>query len=269
MDWTPEAEEAVSKVPFFVRKRVRQRVEQEAAAAGQSRVTLALVKAAQARYLAGMAKEVRGYQIDQCFGPSGCPHRASPGDRLLVRIRDLLEAADLLGFLRRTVEGELKFHHEFRISLADCPNACSQPQIKDIGIIGACGPVVAEATACTQCGACVDACREGAVRLDPDSSGPLIDMSACLLCGRCPAACPTECLALGARVFRVQLGGKLGRHPRLARELPGVYDEEAVLAVVAQCLEFYKRRSRGGRRFAELLSDEILEAYLREGRFPD
>jgi dissimilatory sulfite reductase (desulfoviridin) alpha/beta subunit len=107
------------------------------------------------------------------------------------------------------------------------------------------------------------------VRLDPDSPGPLIDMSACLLCGRCPAACPTECLALGARVFRVQLGGKLGRHPRLARELPGVYDEEAVLAVVAQCLEFYKRRSRGGRRFAELLSDEILEAYLREGRFPD
>ncbi len=32
MKWTPEAEKAVKKVPFFVRKRVRARVEKEAAA---------------------------------------------------------------------------------------------------------------------------------------------------------------------------------------------------------------------------------------------
>ena len=29
---------------------------------------------------------------------------------------------------------DLKFHHEFRVTVADCPNSCSQPQIKDIGI---------------------------------------------------------------------------------------------------------------------------------------
>jgi anaerobic sulfite reductase subunit C len=269
MQWTPEAEQAIAKVPFFVRKRVRQRVEGEAAEAGQTLVTLAIVKTAQARYLSGMAKEIRGYQLDQCFGPSGCPHRAVAGDQLLTRIRDLLEGADLLGFLRQTVDGELKFHHEFRISLADCPNACSQPQIKDIGILGACGPALGDAAACTQCGACVEACPEQAVRLDEAVGAPVIDMPACLLCGRCPAACPTGSLTPGLRGYRVQLGGKLGRHPRLARELPGVHSEDEVLGIVAQCLDFYKRHSRNGQRFAELLSDAVLEAYVRQGRFPD
>lgn len=269
MQWTPEAEQAIAKVPFFVRKRVRQRVEREAAEAGQALVTLEIVKTAQARFLSGMAKEIRGYQLDQCFGPSGCPHRAVVGDPLLARLRDLLEGADLLGFLRQTVTGELKFHHEFRVSLADCPNACSQPQIKDIGILGACAPALGDAAACTQCGACVEACPEQAVRLEAATGAPVIDLPACLLCGRCPGACPTGSLTRGLRGYRVQLGGKLGRHPRLARELPGVRSEDEVVDIVARCLAFYKRRSRNGRRFADLLSDEDLETFIRQGRFPE
>ncbi len=58
-------------------------------------------------------------------------------DELYRRLEELLQSEDLLGFLRQRVRGDLKFHHEFRISLADCPNACSQPQIKDVGILGA------------------------------------------------------------------------------------------------------------------------------------
>ena len=34
MDWTDEAKEAVSRIPFFVRKRVRRMVEEEAASSG-------------------------------------------------------------------------------------------------------------------------------------------------------------------------------------------------------------------------------------------
>ena len=45
MEWTPEAETAIKKVPFFVRKRVRARVEKEAAAGNRPRVSLADVKA--------------------------------------------------------------------------------------------------------------------------------------------------------------------------------------------------------------------------------
>jgi hypothetical protein len=41
MKWTSEAEAAVKKVLFFVRKKVRQRVENEAAASGKKIVSLA------------------------------------------------------------------------------------------------------------------------------------------------------------------------------------------------------------------------------------
>ena len=41
MKWMPEAEEAIKKVPFFVRKRVRARVENEAKEGGKQAVFLA------------------------------------------------------------------------------------------------------------------------------------------------------------------------------------------------------------------------------------
>lgn len=253
MKWSPEAEAAVGKVPFFVRKRVRARVEEDAARAGKETVNLADVKATQARYLSGMASEIKGYQIETCFGPGGCPNRAIISDGLLEQIETLMKKEDLLGFLRQRVKGDLKFHHEFRIALADCPNACSQPQIKDIGIIGAGAPRLTEA-ACSQCEACLEACREDAIALEGDPEYPQIDFSRCLHCGKCIQVCPTGTLAEGARGFRVQLGGKLGRHPRLARELPGIYSQQQVLQILAACLRFYKQHSRHGERFGQILS---------------
>ena len=95
MKWTSEAEAAIKKVPFFVRQRVRARVEKEAAGEGKPAVTLAEVKATQRRYLNNMEVEMRGYQLDSCFGPSGCPNRAIQGDGLLPRIQALLEEAEV------------------------------------------------------------------------------------------------------------------------------------------------------------------------------
>jgi anaerobic sulfite reductase subunit C len=252
MKWTHEAEEAIKKVPFFMRKRVRTRVEEEAKEAGQKMVSLAEVRAAQARFLTSMKSEIKGYQLETCFGPSGCPNRAAVSNSLLERIELLLKNEDLLGFLSQKVKGGLKFHHEFKISLADCPNACSQPQIKDIGIIGACTPRLTDET-CTQCEACVAACQEDAIRLDPEKACPAFDYSRCLSCGRCAKVCPTGAIAEGKKGFRVQLGGKLGRHPQLARELSGIYSEDQVLAIIKDCLRIYKARNKQGERFGQIL----------------
>ncbi len=261
MQWTAEAEEAVKKVPFFVRKRVRSRVEKEAAAAGKTRVTLADVKTTQKRFLSNMSSEIKGYQLDTCFGPGGCPNRAVEGDALLEKIEALLKREDLLGFLQREVTGDLKFHHELRVTVADCPNACSQPQIKDIGVIGASVPVLTEAD-CTRCEACVAACKEDAVVLDDATDAPDIDAGRCISCGQCIRVCPTGTIAEGQRGFRVQLGGKLRRHPRLARELPGIFSEAAVLEIVRACVEFYKRNSRNGQRFAEIMTDAVFDEFV-------
>jgi anaerobic sulfite reductase subunit C len=263
MKWMPEAEEALKKVPFFVRKRVRERVEKEAQEAAKSVVLLADVKATQMRYLSSMSSEIKGYQIATCFGPSGCPNRAINSDQLLARIEAEVKAQDLLGFLKQTVEGDLKFHHEFRITLADCPNACSQPQITDIGIIGACAPVVSSQP-CSLCEACVEACREDAIRLDTEKRIPLINTDRCLKCGKCIPACPTGTLAEGQKGFRVQLGGKLGRHPQLARELPGVYGENTVIEIVKDCLRFYKNNSRHAERFGHILTPAAFDAFATQ-----
>ena len=260
MDWSKEAENAVKKVPFFVRKRVKARVEKDAREAGKKEVSLADVKTTQARYLKSMASEIKGYQVETCFGPSGCPNRAIVSDQLLEQLETLLKKEDLLGFLKKHVKGDLKFHHEFRVTLADCPNACSQPQIKDIGIIGACSPELTN-EACTQCEACVEACREDAITLNLQDECPLIDYAKCLYCGKCMQVCPTGTIVEGAKGFRVLLGGKLGRHPRLAEELPGIYSEQQVLEIVKDCLGFYKQNSKRGERFGQILKSSDFNAF--------
>jgi len=255
MHWDADAEAAIQKVPFFVRKRVKRKVEDQVAEKGRTTVTLADVTAAKQRFLTSMDKEVAGFQVASCFGPSGCPNRAVADDGLAAAVETILRQADLRGFLQAQVKGPLKFHHEFRVTIADCPNACSQPQIRDIGIIGACLPDVT-GQACNRCEACVTTCHEKAIELA--ETGPVIDQAACLACGQCVGACPTGTLAPGRKGYRVQVGGKLGRHPQLARELPGLYAADKVLAIVQACLDQYKAHSRGGQRFGEILTDERL-----------
>lgn len=262
MKWTTEAEEAIAKVPFFVRKRVRARVEEESRGAGKTMVTLAEVKTTQKRFLNGMSSQIQGYQLDTCFGPSGCPNRVALDDGLLERIETRLKAADLLGFLKKSVRGDLKFHHEFRVSLADCPNACSQPQIKDIGILAACRPRVTEEI-CTGCEACSQACRDRAIRVEADIPRPIIDGTRCVACGQCIPVCPTGTLGQGVKGYRVQLGGKLGRHPRLGLELPGIYPADTVLAILQDCLALYKSESRNGQRFGEVLTEARFQGLAR------
>ncbi len=265
MKWTPEADASIKKVPFFVRKRVRARVEKEAETAGAPVVTLAEVNATQKRYLTRMDSEVRGYQLDTCFGPSGCPNRAADTEELSRELESILKAEDLLGFLKENVPGSLKFHHEFRVTLADCPNACSQPQIKDIGIIGAREPEITQEP-CSRCDACVEICKEAAVQLGDENDGPEIDFEKCVACGQCIPVCPTGALAQGQQGFRVQLGGKLGRHPTLAREMPGIYTRQEVVSIVKNCIRWYKKKSRNGKRFAEIFTDQDFNRLT--GRYP-
>ena len=250
MRWTKEANEALSRVPFFVRKRVRKRVEEEAVRLNANEVTLEHVRTCQKRFLNRMEDEVTGFQVETCFGPGGCPNRAVNSDGLPERIEKSLSKRNLKAFLKERVNGPLKMHHEFRISISDCPNACSRPQIVDIGLVGACRPEVTDEP-CTQCGACVEACKENAISIKNDV--PLVDDSKCLYCGQCIRVCPIGSLKEAQKGYRILVGGKLGRHPGLGTEMPGIHESKDALQMIDLCLDHYQRHCRKGERLGEIL----------------
>jgi len=268
MKWTGEAEKAVSRVPFFVRKRVKTLVEEEAVRFGSREVTMKHVQACQKRYFRHMEEEVKGFQVETCFGPSGCPNRAIMENGMADRIEKLLTGKDLKSFLKEKVKGSLKIHHEFRVSISDCPNACSRPQIADVGLIGARRPAVSNSP-CTKCGDCLESCRETAIILEDAEAGPRIDHIKCLCCGKCIATCPSGTLRDAQAGWRILIGGKLGRHPQLAKELNGLIPIEKALTVIERCIEFYMEHTLEGDRFGEVINRtgvDAIEDFLKIGR---
>lgn len=138
----------------------------------------------------------------------------------------------------------------FRISVAACANGCSRPHIADIGVIFSERP--APPASCSGCGACVEACPDDALELDV-TGRPVLDAKACLACGKCVAACPEGSMRVAESGCRFLLGGKLGRRPRLAVELPGFVDPEALPERVAGWLTVYMAGYEPGSRFADVV----------------
>jgi dissimilatory sulfite reductase (desulfoviridin) alpha/beta subunit len=100
----------------------------------------------------------------------------------------------------------------------------------------------------------VEICKEDAISMD--ENGPTIYTEKCLYCGQCIRVCPTGSLKEGKSGYRIQVGGKLGRHPRLATELPLIYDVDDVLIMIDKCLDHYQKHCRKGERFGEILQIE-------------
>jgi dissimilatory sulfite reductase (desulfoviridin) alpha/beta subunit len=103
------------------------------------------------------------------------------------------------------------------------------PHISDIGIIGAVVMRV-DKTHCTGCGTCAARCKDKAISLDGQAA--TIDERRCMRCGECLIACSFGATWAAATGFRVLLGGRLGRHPRLGTEVPGLQSGPQVVDIV-------------------------------------
>lgn len=195
------------------------------------------------------------YEIALCraSGERGC--RFS-----LVADKDLAERVELAvcrsgwpEFLAGSSQNRPNRHKRFSISISGCPNGCSRPQIADIGLLWACRPQVSHQD-CTQCGLCAAACRETAI----SGALPVIDYGSCVACGDCEQACPEGAITC-ERGLRIQVGGKLGRHPRLGTELTGVYSSDEVTGAVTRALHLLMDPDSKARRLGDIfdkLNDE-------------
>ncbi|MBW1879673.1 MAG: 4Fe-4S binding protein [Deltaproteobacteria bacterium] len=196
-----------------------------------------------------------GFRIETCSGSTGCRNRAVSTDSLGERLESLLSEAHLAEHLDPS--GAAAPHRPLIVALAGCPNACTRPQVRDIGIIGASPPVVSPEP-CSECWACAEVCREEAITVDPGDGPPRIDTSRCVRCGDCHEVCPSGALTAGASGFRVMIGGRLGRHPRLATEIPFLLTEDEVIELIGACAQLYVDRREGGRRFTDVFGEADL-----------
>ncbi len=291
MEWDKDAQAAVERAPFFVRRLIRKKVEEYVASQGQSRVTLAAVQSCRQAFLGG-APAPPAVAIEQ--PPAAAPARGDDdfplGEAELRAIERLTEekagvdtrlyAVQACGGavgcpLTLAEVGPLTEALARRVAASGVPEfiqaAIRGPALSHhkfrVAVAGCpnnCSEpqikdfaVVAQARPgrgpgdCIDCGRCVETCREGSVRLE---DGPIFDYDKCLSCGRCAAVCPSEAITTVARGYAVLVGGKLGRHAQLAWRLLETVDEATVLRALDACLELYKEEARGPERLGAILN---------------
>ncbi|MDR3078149.1 MAG: 4Fe-4S binding protein [Planctomycetota bacterium] len=136
--------------------------------------------------------------------------------------------------------------HKFKFGITGCRNNCLKAEENDMGVKG--GYVLAwKQRACTLCGVCVKACREGAVALDKDAVR--VDRDKCNHCGRCVKSCPADAWE-HSPAYILSFGGLFGN--RIAKGenlLPVLEDREQLLRAADAALEFFDRHGKPSERF--------------------
>lgn len=148
---------------------------------------------------------------------------------------------------------------KLKISIAGCPNACSHPQINDIGIIGV-SKVKLVSDKCEKCYKCIKQCPEKAI-IKLNDGQVRIDGDLCIDCGWCADSC--KALELESTCYRILVGGKLGRHPKFADFLVDVPNMQEVLNRVEQIVLLYREHGLPDERLGNMIERVTLEKFIK------
>ena len=266
INWDADAEKELKKVPALLRKMVRRKIEERVLKGGADRVTTSDFKEAYDNFrrlrIGKSEKELTALMpadnrpgarmviLETCHAKlSGCPYEIIDTRDLREQVEDWLKNGEPSERLRKRVKGELiLFHHKFRISISGCPNACSRPQIADVGLVGFVIPEV-DPEFCSSCGLCKDACPDCAISVS--DAPPIFDTEACLGCYRCKEACPEDCIKVSEPGVRVMLGGKLGRHPHLADNIGDIKSPGNLVSILDREIGHYLESAIPGERYSD------------------
>ncbi|MCW7754013.1 hypothetical protein OOT00_08440 [Desulfobotulus sp. H1] len=80
--------------------------------------------------------------------------------------------------------------------------------------------------------------------------------------GICITTCRDGGLLTAEKGFRVLLGGRLGRHPRLGLPLPGLYSAEDLEKILFHVMDFWMSRPDPMERFSRMLQPENIHVFL-------
>ena len=195
------------------------------------------------------------HSLKVCRGAVHCPHAVS-GQNIGAELEAVVEDSGWSRFLADRTN-PIRHHHQFRLAVSSCPNGCSQPHITDFGLISAVRIGLAP-DSCSGCGQCVMVCAEKALHLEDGMIR--LDPSRCLGCAACVRVCPAGALRAEQTAYRVVLGGKLGRHPRLAHEL-GFHTLPEALGIVDRVLRVLMENHRPGLRLGTLIEEMGRETF--------
>lgn len=163
-------------------------------------------------------------------------------------------------------EERLMAHHRVTISVSGCPNGCTGPESKAFGVHGVSRPVITGAV-CTECFACVDRCRRGAIIIR--DGGLQIDYSRCDLCENCVKVCPTGKVESEAKGYRILVGGRFGRFHQLGYELFRFTDKETLMDALEASLRTIKEEAVGHEGLPDIINRvgvaPIFQRLYREG----
>lgn len=290
MEWDKSASSLLEKVPPFVQKTVREKVETLARERGKTMITEAEVMAARESFMSRQqdATPTQGiaaahkptdnkklailkkypkyfnkdgnpvlYQINSCRGAEvHCPFLITDSHVLADAIRNRLEKLEFTEKLMNKIEGQILPHHTMKLAVSGCPNSCSMPQIKDFGAHAIEPVCVDPESECIECMKCVETCREDAITVKDRQVS--IDMEKCVHCGLCAKVCPSGSIKSGMKKYRVMIGGKVGRHPKFAVEILPQADEIMTLKALDVCVDIIVS-SKTERRFRTLIEQQGIE----------
>lgn len=156
--------------------------------------------------------------------------------------------------------------HKFKFGVTGCMNNCLKAEENDMGVKGG-YTVDWIPQACTLCGVCTKACREGAITQTDKEI--LLDREKCNHCGRCAKACPFDAWN-SEPGYLVSFGGNFGNVIAKGQQfLPIIREKETLFRIADAALDFFDRNGRSGERFRvsieragwETFKSEMEEAY--------